>query len=127
MVGFGYDNAQLAELRHPTRDDLDQVSKDLPVILIHQSGHLATANSKALEIGGITANTPNPDGGVIQRREGGQEPNGVVEETAAFPLIMKLLGRVGSDGATAFIRAGSELGRALATPPHRRAAPHRRW
>ena len=109
VVGFGYDNAQLAELRHPTRDDLDQVSKDLPVILIHQSGHLATANSKALEIGGITANTPNPDGGVIQRREGGQEPNGVVEETAAFPLIMKLLGRVGSDGATAFIRAGSEL------------------
>jgi predicted amidohydrolase YtcJ len=109
VVGFGYDNSQLAELRHPTRDDLDQVSKDLPVIIIHQSGHLSAANSKALEIGGITAATPNPEGGVIQRREGSQEPNGVLEETAAFPLLMKLLGSVGADGATAFIRAGSEL------------------
>ncbi len=109
VVGFGYDNAQLAELRHPTREDLDAVSKDLPVLLIHQSGHLVSANSKALEIGGISAATKNPEGGVIQRREGSQEPNGVLEETAAFPLLMKLLGRVGADGATAFIRAGSGL------------------
>lgn len=109
IVGFGYDNSQLAELRHPTREDLDAVSKDIPVLLIHQSAHLAAANSKALEIGGITADTPNPQGGVIQRREGSQEPNGVLEETAAFPLIMKLLGRVGPEGASAFIKAGSEL------------------
>jgi predicted amidohydrolase YtcJ len=109
VIGFGYDNSQLAELRHPTREDLDAVSKDIPVLLIHQSAHLAAANSKALEIGGITADTPNPQGGVIQRREGSQEPNGVLEETAAFPLIMKLLGRVGPEGASAFIKAGSEL------------------
>ena len=109
VVGFGYDNSQLAELRHPTRDDLDAVSKELPVIIIHQSGHLAAANSKALEIGGITAATPNPDGGVIQRREGGNEPNGVLEETAAFPLLMRLLGRVGPEGALTFVRAGTEL------------------
>ncbi len=109
IVGFGYDNAQLAELRHPTREDLDAVSKEIPVIIIHQSGHLAAANSKALEIGGISASTPNPEGGVIQRREGSQEPNGVLEETAAFPLIMKLLGKVGAEGSLAFIKAGSEL------------------
>lgn len=109
VVGFGYDNSQLAELRHPYREDLDAISSDMPVILIHQSGHLISANSKALEIGGITAATPDPQGGVIQRREGGKEPNGVLEETAAFPLLFKLLGRVGPDGATSFIRAGSEL------------------
>jgi len=109
VVGFGYDNAQLAELRHPTREDLDAVSRDMPVILIHQSGHLAAANSKALEIGGITASTPNPDGGVIQRRVGGQEPNGVLEETAAFPLLLKLISRTGPDGASAFIHAGSNM------------------
>jgi len=109
VVGFGYDNAQLAELRHPTREDLDAVSQDLPILLVHQSGHLISVNSKALDIGGISAATPNPEGGVIQRREGSQEPNGVLEETAAFPLLMKLLGRVGADGSTAFIRAGSEL------------------
>jgi len=109
IVGFGYDNAQLAELRHPNRDDLDKISQEMPVLIIHQSGHLIAVNSKALELGGITADTPNPEGGVIRRRGGGQEPNGVLEETAAFPLLLKLLARVGPEGAPAFIRAGTEL------------------
>ena len=39
IVGFGYDDSQLKEKRHPTRQDLDEVSQDLPIILIHQSGH----------------------------------------------------------------------------------------
>jgi predicted amidohydrolase YtcJ len=62
-----------------------------------------------LEVGDITANTANPEGGVIQRRADGREPNGVLEETAAFPLLIKLLGRVGPEGSAAFIRAGAEL------------------
>ncbi len=109
IVGFGYDNAQLAELRHPLREELDDVSKDVPIVLIHQSGHLTAVNSKALEIGGITAETPNPAGGVIQRREGGKEPNGVLEETASFPLMLKLLSRAGPEGAATFARAGAEM------------------
>jgi len=40
IVGFGYDDAQLKEQRHPTRDDLDKVSTQLPVVIVHQSGHL---------------------------------------------------------------------------------------
>lgn len=78
-------------------------------MIVHQSGHLATMNSKALEIGGIGAETPNPAGGVIQRRAGGKEPNGVLEETAFFPVLMKLLGRLGPDASKEFIRAGCEL------------------
>lgn len=109
VVGFGYDNSQLAELRHPMRDDLDAVSKELPILIVHQSSHLCSANSKALEIGGITAATPNPDGGVIQRRAGGDEPNGVLEETAFYTLLMKLFGRVGPEASQQFIRAGAEL------------------
>ncbi|NNJ99436.1 MAG: amidohydrolase [Desulfatitalea sp.] len=109
VVGFGYDNAELAELRHPLREDLDAVSKDVPILLIHQSGHLISVNSKALAIGGITSATPNPTGGVIQRREGGKAPNGVLEETAAFPLMLKLLGRAGTEGSAAFVRAGAEM------------------
>jgi predicted amidohydrolase YtcJ len=109
VVGFGYDNAQLTELRHPHREDLDVVSEELPIVLIHQSGHLIAVNSKALELGDITPETPNPPGGVIQRREDGKEPNGVLEETAAFPLLLKLLGRVGPEGAAAFFRSGTEL------------------
>lgn len=109
VVGFGYDNAQLAELRHPMRADLDEVSQDIPIVLIHQSGHIISANSKALEIGDISAQTSNPTGGVIQRGEDGKEPNGVLEETAAFPLLLKLLGRVGAEGAETFLKAGTEL------------------
>ncbi len=109
VVGFGYDNAQLAEVRHPTREDLDEVSKEVPIVLVHQSGHIISVNSEALEIGEITASTENPQGGVIQRGPDGKEPNGVLEETAAFPLLIKLLGRVGAEGSMTFIHAGTEL------------------
>lgn len=109
VVGFGYDNAQLAELRHPTKEDLDAVSTEVPICLVHQSGHIISVNSKALEVGGITAESKNPAGGVIQRKEGSKEPNGVLEETAAFPLLVKLLGRVGPEGFAHFARAGAEL------------------
>jgi predicted amidohydrolase YtcJ len=109
IVGFGYDNAMLAELRHPTRQDLDQVSTDIPVLIIHQSGHLFAVNSKALEVCGVTAETPNPAGGVIRRGEDGKDPNGVLEETAGFPVIMKLLSRTGAEGAKQFARSGAEL------------------
>ncbi len=108
VVGFGYDNAQLAELRHPNRDDLDVLSQDVPIVLVHQSGHIISVNSKALELGGITKDTANPTGGVIRRRQDSQEPNGVLEETAAFPLLFKLIGRVGPEGAAMFLRAGAD-------------------
>ena len=45
IIGFGYDNSQLKEQRHPTRADLDAVSTDLPVLLVHQSGHIVAVNS----------------------------------------------------------------------------------
>ena len=69
-------------MRHPNRDDLDAVSKEHPILLMHISSHLMTANSKALEIAGITADMQDPDGGNIQRRPGSKEPNGVLEEKA---------------------------------------------
>jgi hypothetical protein len=109
IVGFGYDNATLAENRHPTRDDLDAISKDVPILLVHQSGHLFAVNSKALEFAGVTAETPDPAGGVIRRRSGSKEPDGVLEETAGFPVLAKLLGQVGAEGGKTFVRAGSEL------------------
>lgn len=87
IVGFGYDNSQLAEQRHPTRNDLDKVSSEIPILIIHQSGHLGVANSKALAIAGISAETPNPKGGVFQRESDGKTPNGVAEEYAFFQLI----------------------------------------
>jgi len=108
IIGFGYDNAQLAELRHPTRQDLDVVSKDIPVVILHQSGHIGVANSKALELAGIDAASSAPPGGVI-RRDANGEPNGVLEEYAFFSVFVPLLNGLGADGLLAFARAGSAL------------------
>ena len=86
IVGHGYDDTLLAEKRHPTRDDLDQISSDRPVAVVHVSGHLAAVNSVALQTLGITESTPDPEGGVIVRdltSADGRRPNGVLEETAA--------------------------------------------
>jgi len=90
IVGFGYDDSQLAEQRHPTRQELDQVSAEVPVIIIHQSGHLGVANSKALELAGVTAESPDPSGGVFRREADSAQPNGVMEEYAFFYLLTKL-------------------------------------
>ena len=108
IIGFGYDNAQLAELRHPTKEDLDQVSEDVPVLIIHQSSHLAALNSAALELAGIDNSTADPAGGVIQRVPGSQEPNGVLEETAFFLAAGTVLQGVGPEGMVAFAKAGAE-------------------
>ncbi|WP_227509823.1 amidohydrolase [Acinetobacter pragensis] len=88
IIGNGYDDAQLKENRHPTADDLDQVSTDQPVLILHQSGHLASVNHKALEILKITASTKNPDGGVIRRVQGSNTPNGVLEESVVIQAML---------------------------------------
>jgi predicted amidohydrolase YtcJ len=87
IIGRGYDESLLAEGRHPTRDDLDAVSKERPIFIVHVSMHLAVANSRALELAGISAATPDPNAGVIRRRPGTQEPNGVLEEHAAHAIF----------------------------------------
>jgi predicted amidohydrolase YtcJ len=82
VLGFNYDDSQLAERRHPTRHELDLVSSELPVIAIHQSGHLAVFNGVALARAGIGPDTPDPAGGVIRREADGKTPDGVLEENA---------------------------------------------
>jgi predicted amidohydrolase YtcJ len=88
IIGMNYDDTLLAEKRHPTRDDLDQVSTENPIIIIHISNHLASANSRALEIAGINAETEDPVGGRFIRRPGSKEPNGVMESNMAFLQVL---------------------------------------
>jgi predicted amidohydrolase YtcJ len=88
IIGLNYDDTLLAEKRHPTRDDLDQVSTDHPIFILHISGHLASANSKALELAGITAETEDPVGGRFVRRPGSKVPNGVMESNMAFLQVL---------------------------------------
>jgi predicted amidohydrolase YtcJ len=90
IMGIGYDDTVMEEKRHPTRDDLDAVSSEHPIIIMHISFHIAVMNSKALEMAGIDAETPDPEGGHIQREPNSNRPNGVLEE-AAINVIGKML------------------------------------
>lgn len=94
IIGNGYDDAQLKEKRHPTATDLDQVSTTQPIIVLHQSGHLASVNHKALELLKINKNTPNPTGGIIRRKNNSQEPDGVLEEAAVFSAMATAFSKV---------------------------------
>jgi hypothetical protein len=87
--GAGYDQTLLRERRHPTRDDLDKASTSHPIYIVHTSGHLAVANSRALELAAVTRSTPQPPGGVIQKDAKTGEPNGVFEESGQ--LIARLI------------------------------------
>jgi len=91
LIGFNYDDSQLLEQRHPTRQELDAVSTTLPIMAIHQSGHLGVYNSKALEVLGINASTADPEGGTIYREEDGVTPNGLMAENAHISALLKLL------------------------------------
>jgi hypothetical protein len=81
LLGRGYDDTLLKEKRHPTRYDLDRASKDHPIWIVHTSGHLGVANSRALEIAGITKDTLQPKAGVIRKDPKTGEPTGVFEES----------------------------------------------
>jgi predicted amidohydrolase YtcJ len=109
ILGFGYDDAQLKEQRPPTRHELDEVSKDIPVYIIHQSSHLGAGNTKALELGGITAETKNPVGGVIRREKDGKTPNGVLEETIHYATLMKIMPKMGQAEFDGLAKAGMKL------------------
>ena len=106
IVGFGYDDSQLKEKRHPVADDLDKVSNTLPVILVHQSGHLQALNHVALAAVGLDASTADPQGGVIRREKDGKTPNGVLEETAGAMVMFKLFSKFDSSMSANMVKAG---------------------
>lgn len=92
VVANGYDDGQLREGAHPTAALLDQISTELPVLAIHQSGHVGCLNSKGLALAGYTADTPDPIGGTIARRPDGT-PIGLVEEAAFNKVALPILGK----------------------------------
>lgn len=99
----GFDENMLLEKSHPTRKELDQVLPDHPVMIAHQSGHVGIFNSKALEILGITKNTPAPDGGRFEYQDG--ELTGYMEENAFIENRMKVPMNSIEDLKTAFLKA----------------------
>ena len=82
IIGRGWNQAAWDPAVFPTKEDLDAVAPDIPVVLTRVCGHATWVNSKALEIAGITKDTPDPVGGEIIRDENG-EPTGVLTDTAS--------------------------------------------
>lgn len=108
VIGNGFDDSQLAEKRFPTRHDLDAVSSQLPIAVIHVSGHFASLNTPMLKLVGIGAETPNPPGGVIRREADGKTPDGVLEETAMMGAL-KILTPPGIEGSVQAAVAGARI------------------
>ena len=89
IFGRGWIETHWPEGRFPTRQDIDAVVPDRPVILERSDGHAVVVNSKALEAAGIDRNTPNPDGGAINKDKSG-EPDGMILDNA-LRLIYRLV------------------------------------
>ena len=79
ITGYGWSEDELAEQRKPTRHDLDEAAPNNPVVLTRAGAHSAVGSSMALAAAGITAQTPDPEGGVIEHEDSG-EPNGIIRE-----------------------------------------------
>lgn len=80
----GYNEFYLAEKRHPTRRDLDEAAPDHPVKLTHRSGHAHVLNSLAMKRAGISIETPEPTGGIIDREIDTGLPSGLMYEMGDF-------------------------------------------
>lgn len=89
IYGRGWDEGKLEELRYIYASDLDPVSPENPVYLMHTMGHYGVANSAALKLAKVTKDTPDPPGGTIDRFPDGT-PTGVLKETA-MGLVMRLI------------------------------------
>ena len=89
IQGWGYDEGKLTEGRSPTRWDLDKATTDIPIFISRTCTHIAVVNSKALELAGITKDTPNPQGGEIDRDATG-EPTGILRENAK-DLVLSIM------------------------------------
>ncbi len=81
ILGRGWDQDSFQEKRYPNRKDLDEAAPGRPVCLTRACGHLVVLSSAALELSGITRDTPDPDGGIIDRDSYG-EPTGILRENA---------------------------------------------
>jgi predicted amidohydrolase YtcJ len=113
IQGEGWDEGYLEECfadhdRKPTKEDLDNVAPNNPVVLIEYSGHRSWTNSKALESAGITKNTPDPVGGKIERSATG-EPTGLLYEKASMALREVIPPWTEQERKEALIRAMAEL------------------
>lgn len=105
LHGRGWDQSLWEGGAFPTRGDLDRVAPEHPIFLERKCGHAGWANSRALELAGITAETPDPPGGAIDRDPATGQPTGILKERA-MDLISQLFGEPLVNEAVDAIKAG---------------------
>ena len=102
IVGRGWNQDYFADTaRMPNRADLDGVSREVPVLLVRSCGHCCVVNTKALELAGVDAGTPSPEGGAIGQEDG--EPDGRFYDNA-MDLIYSILPAPGKEEIKDMIR-----------------------
>lgn len=89
VTGGRWDHELWQDKSLPTKELINPVSENTPVFVSRLDGHIGLANSKALELAGITKNTPDPDGGLIERDEDGN-PTGILKDNA-MDLVFKII------------------------------------
>lgn len=105
VLARGYDQVKLDTGVHPTRADLDAAAPDHPVLVTRACGHIAIANSRALELAGVDESTPTPDGGVIGMS--GNRLNGLLAENA-IGLVREAMPEVPEAALIDAIEAGGK-------------------
>ncbi len=103
ITGAGWDEGKLAEHRYVTAADLDAVAPNNPVWLTHTTGHYGVANSLALKLAGLSAQTPDPPAGTIDRDAATHQLTGVLKEESAMAPIVRLIPATTPDQARAGI------------------------
>jgi predicted amidohydrolase YtcJ len=76
---WGFNETKVKEKRYPTKEELDRISTEHPIIIVRTCGHISVVNSKALEIAKIDQHTPDPEGGFIERDSKGNATGRLVE------------------------------------------------
>ena len=89
ITGGRWDHELWPDKSLPTKELIDAFTENTPVFVSRIDGHVGLANSKALELAGITKNTPDPDGGLIERDEDGN-PTGILKDNA-MDLVNKVI------------------------------------
>ncbi|MEI0699465.1 amidohydrolase family protein [Brachyspira intermedia] len=89
LRGRGWNNGY-APVTGPTKDVLDNITSEIPIVMTSEDGHAVWVNSKAMEIAGVNADTPDVEGGVIERDPVTKEPTGTFREKAADLITQKI-------------------------------------
>ena len=104
MLGGNFDHDRAFDGKLPTAATIDQFVKNRPVFLQRYDGHMAVANTAALKLANVTAETKDPPGGVIERLADGKTPSGVLKDNA-MDLVEKLTPEPGDDEIAEAVRA----------------------